>query len=123
MTRRAFFVFAVLGIIAAGNSFAQEKTAPAPQKITGISGVVQGADGKPVAKARVYLQPSDGRAPHTALTDADGKYHFTKLRPGLYDVQAQSNGKWTEKQTKVNVHANEDVTVDLKFLPPITPQK
>jgi uncharacterized GH25 family protein len=114
MTRRAFFVFALLGILAAGSSFAQQKT-------TTISGVVQDADGKPIAKARVYLQPSDGRAPHTTLTDAEGKYQFTKLKPGLYDMQAQSNGKWTEKQTKVNVHANEDVTVDLKFGPVSTP--
>ena len=116
MTRRAFFVFALLGLLAAGNSFAQEKQ-------TGISGVVHSADGKPMVKARVYLQPSDGRAPHTTQTDAQGRYQFSKLRPGLYDVQAQSNGAWTEKQRNVNVHAKEDVTVNLQFKAPTAPTK
>jgi protocatechuate 3,4-dioxygenase beta subunit len=114
MTRRTFFAFIILVSLAAGNSFAQEKQ-------TMISGVVQGADSKPLAKARVYLQPSDGRAPHTALTDSDGRYQFTKLRPGLYDLRAQSDGKWTDLQRNVNVHANEEVTVNLKFEPPAKP--
>ncbi len=108
MRRRTFFVLLVFAMLAAGGSFAQEKQ-------TMISGVVQGADAKPLANARVYLQPSDGRAPHTVLTDGDGRYQFTKLKPGLYDLRAQSNGKWTEPQKNVNVHANEEVTVNLKF--------
>jgi protocatechuate 3,4-dioxygenase beta subunit len=124
MTRRTFFALLILVSLAAGNSFAQEKQTQekqAPEKQTMISGVVQGADAKPLAKARVYLQPSDGRAPHTALTDADGRYQFTKLRPGLYDLRAQSNGKWTDLQRNVNVHANEEVTVNLSFMPPAKP--
>jgi hypothetical protein len=114
MTRRTFIAFAFLGLLAASISHAQQKPGT-------ISGVVQTADGNPQPRARVYLQPSDGRAPHTALTDAEGHYQFTKLRPGLYDLKAQANGKWTELQRNVNVHANEDVTVNLKFQPPGTP--
>jgi hypothetical protein len=114
MTRRAFFAFFVLGLMAAGNSFAQEKT-------TTISGIVQSAVGKPLAKARVYLQPSDGRAPHTVVTDAEGRYQFKNLRPGLYDLKAHANGAWTELQRNVNVHAKEDVTVNLKFKAPAAP--
>ncbi len=114
MMRRAFFTFILFGLLAAGNSFAQEKT-------TTISGVVQSADGKPVAKARVYLQPSDGRAPHIVQSDAEGRYQFTKMRPGLYDLQAQANGNWTELQRNVNVRANQEVTVNLRFKPPVAP--
>ncbi len=114
MTRRAFVALVLLMLLTAGNSLAQEKQ-------TSISGVVQSADGNPQANARVYLQPSDGRAPHTTLTDAEGRYHFTKLRPGLYDLKAQANGKWTELQRNINVHANEEVTVNLKFQPPAAP--
>ncbi|MFZ0818877.1 MAG: carboxypeptidase-like regulatory domain-containing protein [Candidatus Acidiferrales bacterium] len=117
MTRRAFFAFVVLGLLVGGNSFAQEKS-------TTISGVVQGADGKPLAKARVYLQPSDGRAPHTVVTDAEGRYQFANLRAGLYDLKAHANGAWTELERNINVHAKEDVTVNLKFKPPAaTPTK
>jgi protocatechuate 3,4-dioxygenase beta subunit len=113
MTRRVFFAFVFLGLLAADISHAQQKPGT-------IFGVVQTADGKPMAKARVYLQPSDGRAPHTVQTDTDGHYSFTKLRPGLYDLKAHANGQWTDLQRNVNVHANEDVTVNLKFQPPPT---
>ncbi|HEV3220022.1 MAG TPA: carboxypeptidase-like regulatory domain-containing protein [Candidatus Acidoferrales bacterium] len=111
MKRRAFFVLVfvgLLGMLGMGNSYAQEKP-------TTVSGIVQSADGQGLAKARVYLQPSDGRAPHTALTDAEGRYQFMRVRPGLYDLRAQANGKWTELQRNVNVHAGEEVTVNLKF--------
>jgi protocatechuate 3,4-dioxygenase beta subunit len=114
MMRRAFFAFLLLGLSAAGYSFAQGKQ-------TSISGVVRSAEGKPLAKARVYLQPSDGRAPHTAQTDAEGRYKFSNLRPGLYELKAQANGAWTDLVRDVNVNANHEVTVDLKFKAPAAP--
>jgi hypothetical protein len=116
MTRRALFAFVVLGLLFAGDSLAQEKQ-------TSISGIVQSADGKPIVKARVYLQPSDGRAPHTVVTDDSGHYSFAKLRPGLYDLKAQANGAWTDLVRNVNVHTKEEVTVNLRFTAQAAPLK
>jgi len=118
MIRRIFLASTVLaigfGLMAAGNLRAQEKTGT-------VSGIVQSANGKPLAEARVYLQPSDGHAPHTAQTDAAGHYSFANVKPGLYDLRAQFGGAWTELQRNINVHANEEVTVNLKLQPPATP--
>ena len=44
---------------------------PAP---TVLSGTVLNSRGVPVAGARVFWQASDGRAPHTLHTDANGKF-------------------------------------------------
>jgi uncharacterized protein YfaS (alpha-2-macroglobulin family) len=87
-----------------------------------LSGIVSAPDGKPQAKARVFLQSSNGRAPHTALTDADGHYTFKNLRPGMYELKAQANGNWSELQRNINVHANQEATMDLKLVPPAPPK-
>ncbi len=87
-----------------------------------VSGVVQGLDGKPQAKARVFLQSSSGRAPHTRLTDAEGRFTFRNLRPGLYELKAQAGGNWSELQRNIQVRANREATVDLKLLPPAPPK-
>ena len=61
-----------------------------------ISGVVQGPDGEKLAEARVTLTVGDGVAYGSFLggqyaevvTDADGAYEMTYLRPGVYTVSA-----------------------------------
>jgi transcriptional regulator GlxA family with amidase domain len=64
-----------------------------------VSGVIRGADGKPIADAIVYVYQTDHRgyySPSTATrdaaprlfgylkTDADGRYEFRTIRPGGY---------------------------------------
>ena len=68
-----------------------------------ISGVVIGADAKPVAGAHVFLQPSDGRSPHAVMTDAQGHYIFRGLYQGFYDLRAQHLGRASAWEKNVNV--------------------
>jgi hypothetical protein len=80
-----------------------------------ISGVVTGADTKPVAGAHVYLQPSDGRSPHAVMTDAHGFYIFRGLYQGFYDLRAQHMGRASGWQKNVNVKTGAQVTVNFKL--------
>jgi hypothetical protein len=87
-----------------------------------LTGQVNKVDGTPQAGARVYLQPSDGRTPHTMQTDANGHFSFEKVRVGLYDLRAQAGGLWTDLHQNINVQANQEVNVVLQ-LKPADPQK
>lgn len=82
-----------------------------------IEGVVVGPEAKPVAGARVFLQPSDGRVPRVALTDSQGHYRFHALRQDFYDVRAQLNGRTSEWTRNVNLRSGAQVTVNLKLKP------
>ena len=48
-----------------------------------LSGVVLGADGKPVANASVTYQSGGGVAPHAVHTDAKGRFSVVKLRADI----------------------------------------
>jgi hypothetical protein len=80
-----------------------------------LSGTVLGPDGKPVEGARVMAQTSDGRAPRTARTDANGRFHFRGLRVAPYDLRARANGRWSDWTRDVPVRANEEATVKLRI--------
>jgi Carboxypeptidase regulatory-like domain len=82
-----------------------------------IEGVVIGPDAKPVAGARVFLQPSDGRIPRIAQTDSEGHYRFHNLRQDFYDVRAQLNGRRSDWTRNVNLRSGAQVMVNLKLKP------
>ena len=42
----------------------------------------------PIANAEVRLVDADGRTLSTVMTDADGRYEFDALKPGVYSIQA-----------------------------------
>ncbi|MBL8762298.1 MAG: carboxypeptidase regulatory-like domain-containing protein [Phycisphaerae bacterium] len=86
MTKRNFLSFLIAAIVGVF-MLAMPSTAsaqPAPGKIVGI---VVDADGSPVAEAHVVLTHGD-RVVARAMTDADGKYVFERVRPGRYLLQA-----------------------------------
>ena len=111
MTRRAFLFASAF--FAAGVTLIGPSRASAQQKPGSVSGVVQSADGKPVPNARVFLQPGDGRAAVTTPTDDAGQYRFAKVKPGVYELRAQSGGAWTELERNVSVRRSEEVCVKL----------
>lgn len=115
MVRRILLAFVFVAFLAAASSHGQRAAGK-------LSGVVTASDGTPQAKARVYLQPGNGRPPRTVQTDAAGHYTFAKIRPGLYDMRAQANGHWSEIHRNVNVRANKEASVDLQLKPPDPPK-
>ncbi len=80
-----------------------------------VDGQVLDANGKAVAGARVYLQVSDGSRPHIAKTDATGRFRFPPLRPGNYDVRAQSKGRFSDWAHNVLLRAGGETTITLRL--------
>ena len=109
MLRRTVFILAVFCLLIGVSIQAQTGLGT-------LSGYVLAADGKTrVPNARVYLQPGNGHAAHTLLTDKQGHYSFTKVHPGLYDLRAHANDLWSEQRRNVLVKANREMNVDLKM--------
>jgi protocatechuate 3,4-dioxygenase beta subunit len=80
-----------------------------------IEGTVLGPDARPVAGARVFLQPSDGSVPHVARSDVHGHYIFSQLRPGFYDLRAQWQGRESDWKHNVKLPTGAQVIVTLKL--------
>ncbi len=55
-----------------------------------VSGVIVDAEGIPQMGALVQLLLQDATPAATALTDSNGRYHVTNLRPGRYRVRASA---------------------------------
>jgi Carboxypeptidase regulatory-like domain len=110
MLRKLIFAFAVTSLLVVATGHAQTGLGT-------LSGYVLSSDGAKVPNARVYLQPGNGRAPHTMLTDKEGHYSFAKVRPGLYDVRAHVKDAWSEEHRNVVVKANKEMNLDLKIAP------
>jgi hypothetical protein len=85
----------------------------APQSLGTITGQVFTANGFAVPGARVMLQASDGTAPRTTLTDAKGRFSFSLLSAGLYDIRAYSQGRSSEWRQNVGVDARGRRTIAL----------
>jgi protocatechuate 3,4-dioxygenase beta subunit len=111
-TLSAIFAAVIISIFAAAPIVAQSSHGTAA-----IEGIVIGPDAKPVAGARVFLQPSDGRIPRVAQTDSDGHYRFHNLRQDFYDVRAQLNGRRSDWTRNVNLRSGAQVIVNLKLKP------
>ena len=60
---------------------------------TTIKGEVKGPDGRPVKGAEVMIERNGAKGPSNSMkTDSQGRYVFTYLDPGTYNVQASANG-------------------------------
>lgn len=95
----------------------------APRVRTGtLSGTVVGSDGATLAGARVTVQQADGRHPHAKLTNAAGRFLFSHLSVGPYDVRAYHNGVWSEWQHHVIVRTGKQTRIELR-LPAAQTQK
>ena len=57
-----------------------------------LQGLVRDSHDRPVAAAKVYLQPDIGTKTLTAVTDSGGLYHFAALRAGVYILRVEKAG-------------------------------
>ncbi len=82
---------------------------------SGIEGVVtDAANGEPVLFATVALY-QNGILQNGTETDLDGKYSFTNLEAGLYDLEFNYVGLKSQRITDVLVAADKLITVDAKL--------
>src|SRR5882757_2557078 len=90
--------------------------AAAPQGGSGVvSGLVVGADNKPVPNAIITYQSAGGTAPHVAHADAHGHFTVSKLRGDVYEFRAAGNGV-SSAWENVAVHPGKTRTVSLRAI-------
>jgi virginiamycin B lyase len=115
MNKRTRIVWAFFAALLIASLAVSSPGTAAQSGLTTVSGQVLSADGKPVAGARVFLQTSAGRGPHSTRTNAEGRFVFTRLRSGLFDLRAQAAGKWSDWEHNVVARAGRPAEVTLRL--------
>jgi hypothetical protein len=90
------------------------------QNNSALQGLVHNPQGQPVAAATVQLK-SDGRA-FTALTDAQGSFHFPALDGGSYTIQVRKSGFGEVEFGPFPLQPQETRKLDLVLEPSAKPQ-
>src|ERR1700742_3703780 len=85
------------------------------QNAGALGGVVTDASGAAIPQAEVEVTNSATNVQRTQTTDAQGRYSFTQLQPGTYDVHAKANGFADLAVKAVRILINTASTVDLKM--------
>ena len=107
-----FFIAALLFFAltsASVNVFAQQKSAL-------IEGTVVDPRGAGIAGARVSLGPTTEAAAGETRTDAEGKFRFSKIHEGDYQIIAEAAGFTQSTKTNISVRSDksEAVTITLQ---------
>ena len=85
------------------------------QNAGALSGVVTDSSGAAIPQAAVEVRNLATNVQRTQLTDAQGRYSFTQLQPGTYDVNAKAKGFADFAVKAVAILINTASTVDLKL--------
>src|SRR5919204_290019 len=89
----------------------------AAQTTGSISGTVQDEKGATVAGATVTARNVETNTSRTGQTDADGRYRFTGMPVGQYEVTAEAAGFAKYVQTGIQLLLNQDAVVDATMKP------
>jgi len=81
-----------------------------------ITGMVLGADGKPVPAAAVTCQSSAGIRPRVVHTDKVGRYRITGLKQDSYDLRATANGAYSDWEKNIPLRKAQTKEVTLRLL-------
>jgi hypothetical protein len=76
-------------------------------------GVVKDPGQGIVPGAQITLTNVDERTQHSAVTDADGAFHFVNLKPGHYEVLVSAAGFAEYKMNAVQLDARQSLRVDV----------
>lgn len=108
-----------LSILAAAG-FVASNLVPAAQaqnSVTGaLSGVVEDGTGAVVPGATVVLTNTGTDTKQTVVTNAEGRYTFSLLNPGLYKLSASASGLQSET-IQASVILGTTVPIDIKVTP------
>ena len=112
--RRALLFIAIilLALVAAGGVSA----APQGKGSATLSGTVLGPDDRPVARASVSYQSSNGSAPHAVHTDSHGHFTIAKLKADNYDVRASGKGVFSEWEKNVSLRSGQTRELTLRLI-------
>jgi Carboxypeptidase regulatory-like domain len=107
-----FTTLLATALLATSTVFAGPQKKPAAV----LTGLVLGPNDKPVARAAITYQSSNGSAPHAVYTDIHGHFTITKLAADNYDVRASANGIFSEWEKNVTLHAGQTRSVTLHLI-------
>jgi hypothetical protein len=112
--KKVIFVFALGALLAV--LLVDAANTPADDGGMGtLAGTVTTAQGKLVPDASVTIQTADGKNPHATRTNAQGRFFFSELPHGLYDVRAYHNGMASEWKHNVTVETGKQIEVALQL--------
>ncbi len=83
----------------------------------GFEGVVRDANKNAVANAKVFVKHSASNSERSNTTNAEGRYRFTSLPPGNYELRIEASGFQTIKIEKLNAIAGTVIRKDVQLSP------
>ena len=81
-----------------------------------LSGVVLGADDRPVPNAGVTCETSGGLRPRAVHTDTKGRFLITGLKQDSYDLRATSNGAYSDWEKNIPLRKDQTRDITLRLL-------
>ena len=78
-----------------------------------IVGTILDEEGTPLPGVTVTLSSPDIMGEKTAITDADGRYRFPALPPGVYQVKAELPGFASVVRESIRLYTTLRLTIDL----------
>jgi hypothetical protein len=90
--------------------------APQSKASSTLSGVVLGPDDRPVARASVSYQSSNGSAPHVVHTDSHGHFSIAKLKADNYDLRASGKGVFSAWEKNITLRSGETKDLTLRLI-------
>jgi hypothetical protein len=82
-----------------------------------FEGVVADSSGNVIAGARVFVRRPDVGAERSTKTNREGRYRFTTMSPGVYELRVEAEGFQTARYEKIGAVAGETVRRDFKLSP------
>lgn len=112
------FVAILLITSFASHAYAQRDNDPlSPGSSFEVSGQIRLADNKTIENILVRLETSSGALVDQGATDSNGRFRFTRLRPGQYRVSAKGLGLVAAPQTVDVTRASPRMYVMLQLIP------
>lgn len=87
----------------------------AAQVSASLSGIATDPSGAAVPAANIVLTSTDTGAIRRTGTDNAGRYQFSALPPGRYEIRAQKMGFTDELRSGLNLAINQNATVDFNL--------
>jgi tetratricopeptide (TPR) repeat protein len=88
---------------------------PSPGASATVQGFVRDAQGLAVPGATVALQSEDGKQALTTRTDSDGRYGFSAVSQGTYNLRAEMAGYREATLGSVTLAAGQEKRIDLRL--------
>ncbi|MBO0724401.1 MAG: TonB-dependent receptor, partial [Blastocatellia bacterium] len=82
-----------------------------------FEGVVMDSSGNVIAGVRVFVRQSGVGAERSTRTDREGRYRFTTLSPGVYELRVEAGGFQIERHGQISAIAGATIRHDFKLTP------